>query len=436
MPAYKKYLPYLGLIAALTLAGCGSSGGGSQTLPQRDSAPAQEINENYQQGVHFDPLSFEGTCFACHATEGSELLKTVAGSGSPEYNLCVSCHSDSAETIADLPASHDAFIADFADSKNACTQCHDPHAATKFAQANAAAITTEWTQSGHGDATSLSFTYNFAGNCLTCHSGSVFSQSISGATAIDTSGGGQVISCGACHDLLATNNAGAFELGALRQIDSVTFPSGVSVNIDADNNLCLSCHQGRSSTPTVNDRIAADNLAFSNIHYAPAGASLFGSVVRGGYEYPGRNYAGRNTFVVHSAVGVPELSTCTGCHMGDQAEHTFAVPLERCTDCHNGNSFPELEDQPQFNFERINTLKDQLLAVLESSGVTRVLDGDNNHVFPYFLNISTAPQLKAAFNWQFANKDPGGYIHNGIYIRQLLFDSITDMSAVPAFSNP
>ncbi len=440
MPAYKKYLPYLALLLVATLAGCGSSSSSPQQLPDTGGSQGEIINETYQQGAHSSQLDFEGSCFACHANEGSELLKSVAGTGSGEYNLCVSCHSDSAAAIADFPASHNVFIADYAGSKNACTQCHDPHAGTRFAQANAADITTQWTGSGHGDAASFSFTYGgFGADCLTCHSGPVFAQTVAGVAAdsIDPSGGGQVIGCGACHDLTARNAGGDFELGALRPIPSVTFPSGAEVTIDAGNNLCLTCHQGRSSTPTVNERIAAGNLAFSNIHYAPAGATLFGSDVQGGYEFEGRDYTPRNGFQIHAFAGAPELTTCTGCHMA-AAEHSFEVTLATCQTCHpGGDSFSTLgsilgasNGGISINYNRIEAFKTQLEDVLTLSGVTK-LDS-----YPYFSGITTQAQLKAAYNLQFAEKDKGGYIHNGLYLRQLLFDAIIDMGAVPVYATP
>jgi hypothetical protein len=67
---------------------------------------------------------------------------------------------------------------------------------------------------------------------------------------------------------------------------------------------------------------------------------------------------------------------------------------------------------------------------LTASGVV-ALDG-----FPYFQNITIEQQLKAAYNWQVADKEPCGYIHNGIYIRQLLFDSTVDMGGTPAVVRP
>jgi hypothetical protein len=44
--------------------------------------------------------------------------------------------------------------------------------------------------------------------------------------------------------------------------------------------------------------------------------------------------------------------------------------------------------------------------------------------------------LTAAYNYQVAAKDPAGYIHNGAYIKQLLFDSIVVMGVTPSITRP
>lgn len=36
--------------------------------------------------------------------------------------------------------------------------------------------------------------------------------------------------------------------------------------------------------------------------------------------------------------------------------------------------------------------------------------------------------LKAAYNYQVAKKDPGGYVHNPTYLLQLLYDSLDSLS--------
>ena len=78
----------------------------------------------------------------------------------------------------------------------------------------------------------------------------------------------------------------------------------------------------------------------------------------------------------------------------------------------------------------IDTLKVELLTQLTSQGVAHQAG------YPYFGNITTPAQLKAAYNWQFADKDPASFIHNGIYVEQLLYDSIVDLGGTPTVDRP
>ena len=45
-------------------------------------------------------------------------------------------------------------------------------------------------------------------------------------------------------------------------------------------------------------------------------------------------------------------------------------------------------------------------------------------IFPNRYATWTPRLLQAAYNYQYAAKDPGGFAHNGAYILQLLYDSI------------
>jgi hypothetical protein len=63
------------------------------------------------------------------------------------------------------------------------------------------------------------------------------------------------------------------------------------------------------------------------------------------------------------------------------------------------------------------------------------VDGNNNQIadaneviFPNRYTSWTPRLLKAAYNFQFVEKDPGGYAHNPKYLLQLLFDSLTDLN--------
>lgn len=423
-------------------------------------------------GVTAPPAPTAVQCRTCHDPHSGELRTGATLDAeqrvqfSSEFNLCTGCHLvfltatpepvsgtftyqiDTTRTTY-LAAGHPlpAMIEDthFANppagiagyninaaAVNACTACHDAHGATLFAQVAASAIAQDWGTSGHADYQGEPFTHIFTDpSCLKCHSGPQYARFVQGVSPanLDISGGGQVVSCVACHDLTARDQSGVLTLGALRSVESVTFPSGLSASLGGPSNLCMECHQGRSSGPTVDARIAAGNLSFSNIHYFAAAATLLGSEVKGGYEYAGRTYRGRNNFAAHAVLGSPELTTCAGCHLrGDEVNHTFTPDLVVCLECHVGDSFANLSGSPVVNRVAIQQLKDQLLGLLTASGVVAV-DG-----FPYFTNITTAQQLRAAYNWQVADKEPCGYIHNGIYIRQLLFDSVSDMGGAPVAS--
>jgi len=52
-------------------------------------------------------------------------------------------------------------------------------------------------------------------------------------------------------------------------------------------------------------------------------------------------------------------------------------------------------------------------------------------------NAWTPNLLTAAYNYQYAQKDPGGYTHNAKYVIQLLYDSIEALGGdVSAYTRP
>jgi hypothetical protein len=258
---------------------------------------------------------------------------------------------------------------------------------------------------------------------------------------------------------------------------SVTFPSGKTVSLggkDADgkfvaddSNLCIACHQGRESTASVNaalrgkDADAIDaKISFKNIHYFAAGATLFGNDVQGAYQYEGKEYVGQN--VAHP------LNKCKDCH----DVHALEPKLETCAGCH-GDAKPE---EIRFNTDTTDwdgdgdvtegvagetqTLADALYAQIqtyatETSGAGIVY---NSAAYPYWFldkdgngepdkddkgasvnfNGNWTPKLlKAAFNYQYTQKDPGAFVHNPKYVLQFLIDSIEDLGGdVSKYTRP
>jgi hypothetical protein len=256
----------------------------------------------------------------------------------------------------------------------------------------------------------------------------------------------------------------------------VKFPSGAVKDLGDASNLCLNCHQGRASKKSVDSSISGGPAPyrFTNIHYFPAAASFFGHEVQGGYEFSGKAYAGRNPYNSHLGL----FTDCVECHFGtksfnrqqddsDDLFHNAAPSKEDCAACHgNDIAQPHPGDAAQFEFGGIrpahipdydadgNTsesieaeldgLEAELYAHLQAYGnsIGNPIAYDEA-AYPYFFSdlngngvvdpeevdssngyAFDATALRAAYNYQFSLKEPCGYIHNAVYLAQLMVDSI------------
>ncbi|MCC5965124.1 MAG: polyheme membrane-associated cytochrome C [Natronohydrobacter sp.] len=313
-----------------------------------------------------------------------------------------------------------------------------------------------WLESPHGNYQSLSFTYwNDQGSvpesCAMCHSETGFLDflGVGGHTVgqVDHPGTiNTVIGCASCHTAEA------------HALDAVTFPSGVEVSGLGSSATCMVCHQGRQSSDHVETRVVgkaedevSGELAFVNIHYAASAATMLGAEARPGYQYAGRSYAGR---FMH----VPGADTCVACH----EPHSTAVETDGCLACHRGveelrdiriqhRDFAGTGDRSGGIHSEIVALQSQLMDAIRVYAAqiagTPIAYANS---FPYFFadpsgsgELSpdqlirdnryqswTPRLLKAAYNYQVAAKDPGGYVHNPRYILQILHDSLADLAGV------
>lgn len=287
-------------------------------------------------------------------------------------------------------------------------------------------------------------------SCAKCHTAEglpfFLQESVSVSTAASNG-----FDCSTCHNDLA-----AF---TTYEVADVTFPSGATVALDDPNaNLCLECHQGRQSTVSVNQHIqsagvgddeVSENIGFRNVHYFAAGATLFGTEVQGAYEYEGNEYVGRFEHV-------PAYDTCIECH----STHQLIVKVDECAGCHQGvESAEDLAairmDATDYDGDgntdegiagEIETMQEALYAALQTYAVDTTEAGIvyDSHSYPYFFVDAngngepdpdeanygnrytswTPAMLRAAYNYQYAQKDPGAYTHNARYIIQALYDSI------------
>jgi hypothetical protein len=260
--------------------------------------------------------------------------------------------------------------------------------------------------------------------------------------------------CTNCHADLLTY--------ARHDVPKVTFPSGLTVDSgNNDTNLCMTCHQGRESTASVNKAIAGlaldspdPKLNFLHVHYFPAGATRYGTEAKVAYEYEGKKYFGRFAHM-------PNVNSCTDCHQ----PHTGEVKIDRCGGCHDGiktvADLANIRMSTLGDFDgngkqeglarEIVGLQDQLYAAIQTyaKDVAGTPIAFTKAAFPYWYAdtngngridpeelqpankyLAYTPRLmQAVFNYTFSVRDPGGAYHNGRYVLQFLYDSLDSLAA-------
>ncbi|MCC7206144.1 MAG: hypothetical protein IT323_02495 [Anaerolineae bacterium] len=327
---------------------------------------------------------------------------------------------------------------------------------------------------GHFDGTAEAFRHwdedgEVPGSCARCHTAGGLPTFLKNSANI-AAPPSDSLACSTCHDL-----GNDFELYVS---NTVRFPSGATVSFGEDEpaNLCLNCHQGRESTTSVNAAIqragvgddeVTDKLTFRNVHYFAAGATLFGTEVKGAYEFEGKEYNGRN-------MHVEEADTCIECHQ----QHDLVIRVNRCADCHEEVDIQEdthlirleQEDVEPVDYDgdgddaepirdEILSFQEALLVALQAyaadtAGTAIAYDA---HTHPYWYTdtngngtadedevnsdnryVTWTPNLlRAAYNYQYSQKDPGTFAHNPNYMMQVLYDSIEAIGGdVSAFTRP
>jgi hypothetical protein len=308
------------------------------------------------------------------------------------------------------------------------------------------------TDAGHFNGSAMPFrdwdeTGIVPAGCVRCHAPTGLPMYVKeGSTVSQPAGSG--LMCVTCHD-----NLQDFKRIEVKQ---VTFPSGKVVDSgDPDTNLCMTCHQGRESTASVDKAIkgldldvVSDKISFRNIHYFAAGATLYGNDAQGAYQYADKDYLGFNS--------KHPLNQCAKCHN----VHELEVQVDKCAGCHT--EVKTKEDLRSISMNKVDYdgngttdpiavefagMQDKLYTNIvayakEVSGKDIVYDAA---AYPYYFvdtngdgkhdatetdrYASWTPRLlTAAFNYQYSIKDPGAFAHNGQYVIQVMYDSIASLN--------
>lgn len=305
--------------------------------------------------------------------------------------------------------------------------------------------------------------------CAKCHSADGLPEFIKNRGTVAVTGSGSVTTagvgametsngfkCSTCHNEADWPNRYA--------VTTVPFPSGKTVTFskaDADGklipddaNLCLECHQGRESTTSVNNALKGKDLdtvdpkiSFKNVHYFAAGATLFGNDAQVAYQYEGKEYVGKHGHVENGF-------TCKSCH----DVHALEVKTESCAQCHGTEDVEAIRyndgepvdydgdgDTTEGMSGEVATLVEALFTEMQ-----KFAEANGGAItykplsYPYFFGADgkayagyTPRLMKAAYNYQYVQKDPGAFAHNAKYILQILIDSIEDLGGdITTYTRP
>ena len=294
--------------------------------------------------------------------------------------------------------------------------------------------------------------------CLACHSGSNMDQKKSefamsehsvGAIAVDYAGGRA--GCAQCHSNQgfvafatlgikdqAVANPGAWECNTCHGLHktfegtdyAVRLGGPVQSNIDPaykfdfknNSNLCVNCHQARTPSPDVEK--PGSTYKITSTHYGPHHGPQ-GNVVAGvGFaEIPGS--------VAYPAAGSSKhfASSCTGCHMAPftakkQGGHSLVPSLVACNTCHNATETDYNHGGVQSDVKaKLDQLRDKLI---ELGVVTATPDATDPSIIVYAPKAATFPmvQAQAYYNWIGIEEDRSEGVHNPVYVRALLINTL------------
>jgi formate-dependent nitrite reductase cytochrome c552 subunit len=296
-----------------------------------------------------------------------------------------------------------------------CIACHQSQ--------NISAKVFQWEHSVH--ATGGNFERNQA-SCAACHTSQGFLDRIASGSMAASADVEDPLpqNCYTCHQIHSTFTEADW---AFTATDPVTFWEGGETVDLGKSNLCINCHQARTTSPALPDPATGGTITITNKRYGPhhgaQGMMLTGS---GAYTV--------GTGYVNSAHGNTNLNEngCVTCHMAsaqavESGGHTFRVSNEDgdlnyagCLECHAD------EDEVDALVLTARADIDGLLSDLETKLIDLGLLGTDGYaIVPQEF---TEHQAGALYNYQYVKEDNSRGIHNYKFAKKLLENSIAALN--------
>ncbi|MBV5341707.1 MAG: C-type polyheme cytochrome OmcB [Deltaproteobacteria bacterium] len=238
----------------------------------------------------------------------------------------------------------------------------------------------------------------------------------------------ELLYCWGCH-----SNAGK---GTLRNttkavLDFTYQGQPIAITNAGKSTACVVCHGGRGN-------VESPRSSRFQGHHAPTAGFMYNEKTHMGYEYAGKDYTNATTHFQHDTIGANEAGPCASCHMGSKS-HSFAAVTEDslgaitaitnqalCNTCHTVGGAYEMTitklEEEKIGFGQASTILNNYVSNL--AGYVNYLNlaiGSGN----YSDTVAVPDNAYGAYqNGKISGDEPSAYVHNRIYAKRLIFDSI------------
>lgn len=327
---------------------------------------------------------------------------------------------------------------DGSDGTAGCIQCHTSDENMKIKAA-------EWSVSAHVTGGHMSGYYASRDGCADCHSSQGFQEVVT--TGIwDNPAPDKPLpaNCYTCHEIHETYTDADWNFRV--SDDGIAFLVNDYVSDQSKANTCIQCHQSRIAEPALDINATTDVTITSKRygpHHGPQGNMAAGVGNSGAYELLGSMSYSNSMHATNEDVN------CVSCHLasgagsggnfelgghsnnvstGDWTEGTKSVNVNGCIACHadltsNGDATDFVSSARDANLILIDNLRVALY------GLGYLDDDDyvaNNNITISDDNQLTVSQQHAAaiYNFKFVTEDQSTLIHNPMYAKALIQNSI------------
>ncbi|MFZ5891492.1 MAG: hypothetical protein ACOY0T_10615 [Myxococcota bacterium] len=241
--------------------------------------------------------------------------------------------------------------------------------------------------------------------------------------------------------------SGATDQAIIERSATAGTVSGTPAGAYGNGNVCIWCHKSRKD---VTNYITASNT-ITSVNWGPhTGPQSDIYTGKGGYQYTGKAYGNSS----HQAFA----NGCLDCHMPRTAgrnqgigNHSFAPQLSSCqkAGCHaNANSFDVIGGQSAMRA----SIQELRVALNNKGWLTRSAASPYVALTPEELQDRdfaadkarptgsgtplTAGEAGALYNYLLLARGAGGGVHNPVYVRELIYDSVQAVTGAPPSSIP